>query len=363
MLNEALNNLQTALDALVTINRALDESLIVAITDRRGRITFANQKFCELSKYSKEELLGQTHRIINSGYHPKEFFREMWRTIASGKIWRGEIRNRAKDGTYYWVDTTIVPCLDKRGKPYQYVSFRIDITERKRAEEQLRRLDKVEAVAQLASSIAHEIRNPLAAIKMAVQGLQMDLPERRHQDVLAMILSELDRIDNIAEQFMHLAKRRESQFQVADIRPMCELTVRLMSITARKSGVRVSLSVRGDIPPVRCDVAQLQQVLINLLKNAIEAMPDGGDVEVELLEESGRVVLRVIDHGIGIPEDELPRLGEPFHTTKPHGTGLGLSISHKIIHDHGGTLHLTSRLGEGTVAEVRLPAAPAVRTD
>ncbi|HIK27101.1 MAG: PAS domain S-box protein [Oscillatoriaceae bacterium SKW80] len=130
--------LQRSLKELSDIKIALDRSAIVAITDPQGKITHINDKFCEISKYSRQELIGQDHRILNSGYHSKDFFKEMWATIVSGKIWKGEIKNKAKDGSYYWVDTTIVPFLNNRGKPEQFLAIRYEITKRKQAEEQIK---------------------------------------------------------------------------------------------------------------------------------------------------------------------------------------------------------------------------------
>ncbi|AOM79244.1 PAS domain-containing protein [Pedobacter steynii] len=151
------------LPLLIAYQQAVDTSIISSITDTKGEIVHVNKRFCEVSKFNAEELIGQNHRIINSGYHPKEFLKNMWKTISEGRVWHGEIKNRAKDGSYYWVDSVIVPIKNQQGNPIQYLSLRTLISERK-AKEEKEREEQIRAMEEMLYKISHEVRQPVVQI-------------------------------------------------------------------------------------------------------------------------------------------------------------------------------------------------------
>ncbi|MGG3468877.1 PAS domain-containing protein [Neobacillus pocheonensis] len=341
------------------IKFALDQSSIVAFTDAKGKITSVNDKFCEISKYSREEIIGQDHRVLNSGYHTKEFFKNLWKTIGEGKVWKGEIRNKAKDGTFYWVDTTIIPFVNDQGKPYQYLAIRNDITERKKTEEVLHRQDKLAAVGQLAAGVAHEIRNPLTSMKGYAEFLQLDESDPERLEFLNIILDEIERVNTIVEDFMVLAKPKAVELEEKNVVPVIKNVVSLLEFEARKKNVHLSFDCNQEIIQIECDENRLKQVFLNFIKNGIEAMPNGGDLHVRTLIHENNVQISIQDTGVGIPKDKLKKLGEPFYTTKKTGNGLGLMVSFKIIESHNGKVFVESEPNKGTTFNILLPAKTA----
>jgi two-component system CheB/CheR fusion protein len=340
---------------LADVNFAIDQSAIVATTDPRGRITYVNEKFCEISKYSRDELLGQDHRILNSAYHPKEFIRELWVTIANGRIWRGEIRNRAKDGSLYWVDTTIVPFLDDRGKPYQYMALRYEITARKRSEERLREQEALARLGQMAAVVAHEVKNPIAGIRGALQVIASRMPaESRDRPVVGDIIARLDSLNGIVHDLLVFARPRQPRSEPVELSRLIRNTLDLLHRDPAFAHLDVAHPEREAI--VQGDAEQLQIVFTNVLMNAAQAMGGEGHIAIDLVQEQGWTV-SIADRGPGMPPDVLERVFEPFFTTKHRGTGLGLAIARRIVEAHGGTISLQTPTDGGTVVFITFPAA------
>lgn len=333
------------------VQYALDQSAIVAATDQTGKITYVNDKFCEISKYTREELLGQDHRIINSGYHPKEFIRSLWRTIAQGQVWRGELRNRAKDGSIYWVDTTIVPFLNERGKPWQYLSIRSDITQRKLAEEKLRDEAALTQMGRLSAVVAHEVRNPLAALRGSLQVLASRMPaDFPGREIITPMLGRIDALNQTVKDILTYSKPHAPKLQRVALD-------RLLPDVAAAACAAVpgsNVDVAGEPVVVRADPEMLRAVLLNLLLNACYASRDT-PVDVRTTVNDGVCTVAILDRGPGLPPEVREHLFEPFITSRQGGTGLGLPIANRLTQQQGGTLSIEDRPGGGVMASVRLP--------
>ncbi len=364
------------LRALVDFKRALDEHAIVAVTDPLGRITYVNEKFCAISKYSREELLGQDHRIVNSGYHAKDFMKDLWDTLHAGRVWKGEIKNRAKDGSCYWVDTTIVPSLGDDGKPTQFVAIRADITKRKAEEEALRQSQKLESLGVLSSGIAHDFNNLLTTILGNANLSTMHLPpESPALPYLNQIELATLRAADLTRQLLAYAGKGRVQVVAMDLnRLVLEMTQLLTVSISKKAVVRYDLS--PGLPLISADPSQMQQLVMNLVTNASEAIGEEvsglitvrtgiqavdeatieGLLPVLPLSKGSYVTLEVSDTGCGMAPEVRDRIFDPFFTTKFTGRGLGLSAMLGILRSHRGGLKVYSEPGRGSVFKLFLPA-------
>ncbi|MBE9188096.1 PAS domain S-box protein [Microcoleus sp. LEGE 07076] len=441
---------------------ALDQSAIVSNTDEFGTITYVNNQFCELFKYEREELIGKTHRLVNSGYHQPDFFKQLWSTIRQGNVWRGEMKNQAKDGTLFWLDTTIVPFLNPNGDPHQYVAIRKDITAKKQAEEAVRlsesqlrakneelakalrnvhktqsmmvQNEKMVSLGQLVAGVAHEINNPVSFIYGNVMHADdyfkdllkmLQLYQREYPEPTEAIREEIDDIDfnfllkdlpklltsmkmgaerirQIVLSLKNFSRLDEAEQKQVDIHEGIDSTLLILQHRFKETAGHpkiVLLKEFGDLPRVQCYAGQLNQVFMNIIANAIDALEEAmetgqwGDGEQALIpscpsptlrictevkykqdvliqansavsdssiRHPSHIVIRIADNGPGIPIDVHERLFDPFFTTKEpgKGTGLGLSISYQIVVEkHGGELKCNSAPGQGTEFAIEIPVS------
>jgi PAS domain S-box-containing protein len=335
---------------------ALDQSTIFAITDTKGVITYVNDMFCQISQYERDELLGKTHQIVNSGHHPKKFWQSMWRDISRGQVWRGEVKNQAKDGSEYWVNTTIVPFLDDNGRPIKYAAIRDDVTAKKLAEREIESehaktiyAEKMASLGEMSAGIAHEIGNPLGAIRGRMEMIRQNItsdsnPEEALEDI-DKVLGLTDRISKIIKGLRSYARDGSSDpFTPSPINKVLTDLVELSGAKLKFNGVDLILKGFEQDVLVECRETEICQVFINLTNNAIDAVQSLPEkwLEFELINFENKITINVTDSGHGISQSKAQKIFEPFYTSKAagSGTGLGLSIAKKIIENHHGSFFI-----------------------
>jgi PAS domain S-box-containing protein len=366
----AEEQLKATLKEVNDLKAALDEHAIVAITDPQGRITYVNDKFCAISQYSRKELLGQDHRIINSGHHPKEFIHELWTTIARGRVWKGEIKNKAKDGTFYWVDTTIVPFLNEEGKPRQYVAIRADITARKAAAAEVLKLNAeleqrvAERTAELkranqeleafSYSISHDLRAPLRAMGGFARLLEKQFAGQltaEAQESIQRIRDNATRMGQLIDGLLDFSSLNWLTVEKKRVVP-AELARAVFEELRHDVGDRrVEIEI-AELPPCKADAKLLKQVFANLLSNAVKYTRGRDPAVIQVgwcPEEQGAYFVR--DNGAGFDMEYADKLFHVFQrlhgTDQFEGAGVGLAIVQRIVQRHGGRVWARGEVDRG----------------
>jgi len=366
---QAVNTLESSLEQVKLIQNAIDAHSLVAITDRRGKTISANDKFCAVSRYSHKELLGQDHRILNSGFHPKEFFQDLWTTIAQKGIWKGEIKNRAKDGSFFWLDTTIVPFIDTAGRPYQYVAISTEVTQRKHLEQlmeqQIKELARSNAeLGQFAYVATHDLQEPLRAVASCVQLLKKRLEgqlDARTEEYIAHAVDGTVRMQMLIDDLLTYSQINADQTLVpVDCTALLDNVLKNLTLAIVESGAVI---IREPLPTVGGIPSQLTQIFQNLISNALKFRGEHPpEICIDAAFKAGEWVFSVADNGIGMESqysERIFRMFQRLHTrTEYPGTGIGLAVCKKVAECHGGRIWVESQPEQGstfyfTIAEKR----------
>ena len=365
-LSETRKMLQDTLYELIQQKDTLDHHAIVSIADRKGNITYINEKFCEISGYRHGELIGQNHRILKSDIHPNEFYQDLWNTISHGKVWSGKICNRAKDGSHYWVESTISPFLDEKGIPDQYVSIRTDITDL--FESKMKAEEASNAKSIFLSSMSHEIRTPMNAIIGFTQLLGMDTKNERQQSYVEEISNAGEHLLGLINEILDLAQIESgklvlviSNYNLKDIIESC-LNIIKPAADNRSIQIEDRISVLPGID-IKVDEVRFKQVVLNLLSNAVKYNKEKGKLIVECAQGNDHMLtLTIADTGIGISPEQQSHLFNPFDRAGQEnynipGSGLGLVIAKNIIESMNGSIGFKSTINEGSRFWIKIPLA------
>jgi two-component system, cell cycle sensor histidine kinase and response regulator CckA len=343
----------------------------ILVTDPQGIIQYVNRGFERITGFTREEVIGENPSIIKSGRQNAEFYQELWKTISMGGKWMGRFINKKKDGTLFTDETSISPVLNEKGKIINYVGVKRDITSELSLQSQLSQAQKLESIGTLASGISHDFNNILGII-MGHTSLLERLREdsHMHMESVSAILKAAQRGAALVKQLMLFARKTEPLLESVTVDDIIGEISKLLKETFPKTIV-ISTSLQRDVPAIVADSSQIHQVLLNLLVNARDAMPNGGTVSITTMTVGGESVRRrfpkaaaqqyvkveVADTGTGMDESTRQRIFEPFYTTKGpgKGTGLGLAVVFGILEHHNGFIDVRSVLGEGTSFAVYLP--------
>jgi len=368
---------------------ALDKSTMVTITDADGKLLYVNELFCHVTQYSKDELIGaKPHELLNSGYHDQAFYDDVWNTLKNGNTWKGDVKNKAKDGSFFWTLTTIMPFLDDAGKPHKYIAIRRDITDKVVADERLKvslaenvmQKDKIQdqygklqdlqkEKEEFVAMITHDLKQPLVPIQGNAQmllnpkmGELNEMQKGSVNEILGQANLQLSMIDNLVSAQKLGAGSMKYDIEELSTKNILTDCIKIHSPIMTDKHIEYFDSSIADVK-ILADRRRLLESLTNLIQNAHDFVPQDGKIEIGVNNDAKEATFFVKDNGEGIPKEKQERLFKKYGQVestaqrKFGGTGLGLAVSKELIEGMKGKIWFESEVGKGTTFLFTIPKA------